>query len=56
MLLLVDYELEILTLGELKEQFSQQFSDINELVENLVQKKYSPGLNGVNTAGQILLT
>ena len=39
MLLLDDYELEIFTLEELKKQFSQQFVDINELVENLVHKK-----------------
>jgi len=39
MLLLDDYELEIFTLEELKKQFSQQFADINELVENLVHKK-----------------
>lgn len=39
MLLLDDYELEIFSLEELKKQFSQQFVDINELVENLVHKK-----------------
>ncbi len=39
MLLLDDYELEIFTLGDLKKQFSEQFGDINELVENLVHKK-----------------
>jgi len=39
MLLLDDYELEIFTLEELKKQFSRQFIDINELVENLVHKK-----------------
>ena len=39
MLLLEDYELDIFTLDELKKQFSQQFTDINELVENLVHKK-----------------
>ena len=39
MLLLDDYELDIFTLDELKKQFSQQFIDINELVENLVHKK-----------------
>jgi predicted transcriptional regulator of viral defense system len=39
MLLLDDYELDIFTLYELKKQFSQQFIDINELVENLAHKK-----------------
>lgn len=39
MLSLDDYELEVFTLDELKKQFSQQFTDINELVENLVHKK-----------------
>ena len=39
MLLLDDYELDIFTLDELKKQFSQQFININELVENLVHKK-----------------
>jgi predicted transcriptional regulator of viral defense system len=39
MLSLDDYELDIFTLDELKKQFSQQFIDINELVENLVHKK-----------------
>jgi len=39
MLLLDDYELVIFTLDELKKKFSQQFIDINELVENLVHKK-----------------
>lgn len=39
MLSLDDYELDIFTLDELKKQFSQQFTDINELVENLVHKK-----------------
>ena len=39
MLILDDFELEIFTLDELKNQFSSKFSNINELVENLVHKK-----------------
>jgi predicted transcriptional regulator of viral defense system len=39
MLVLDDYELDIFTLEELKNKFSQKFSDINELVENLAHKK-----------------
>ena len=39
MLVLDDYELDIFTLDELKNQFSKKFQDINELVENLVHKK-----------------
>lgn len=39
MLVLDDFELDIFTLDELKKQFSNKFTDINELVENLVHKK-----------------
>jgi predicted transcriptional regulator of viral defense system len=39
MLSLDDYELEIFSLEELKNQVGHRFDDINELVENLVHKK-----------------
>jgi predicted transcriptional regulator of viral defense system len=39
MLSLDDYELDIFSLEELKEQVGHKFGDINELVENLVHKK-----------------
>jgi predicted transcriptional regulator of viral defense system len=39
MLSLEDYELDIFSLGELRKLVGRRFKDINELVENLVQKK-----------------
>lgn len=39
MLILDEYEMDIFTLKELRQQVSGQFEDINELVENLVHKK-----------------
>lgn len=39
MLLLDEYEMDIFTLQELKELSSNQFDNINELVENLAHKK-----------------
>ncbi|ELR71703.1 hypothetical protein C900_02288 [Fulvivirga imtechensis AK7] len=39
MLMLDEYEMDIFTLHDLKELASDQFDDINELVENLVHKK-----------------
>ncbi len=39
MLSLDDYDPDIFTLDELKQQFSQHFNYINELAENLVHKK-----------------
>jgi predicted transcriptional regulator of viral defense system len=39
MLMLEEYEMDIFTLQELKDLSSDQFDDINELVENLVHKK-----------------
>ena len=39
MLMLDDNELDIFTLGEIKVIASSQFENINEILENLVQKK-----------------
>lgn len=39
MLILDDNELDIFTLGELKNKFGQKFNNINELIENLAHKK-----------------
>lgn len=39
MLMLDDFEMDIFTLTELKQQVGAKFEDINELVENLVHKK-----------------
>lgn len=39
MLMLDEYEMDIFTLNELKQFETDQFQDINELVENLVHKK-----------------
>ncbi|MEK6482057.1 hypothetical protein WJR50_31235 [Catalinimonas sp. 4WD22] len=39
MLMLDEYEMDIFTLQELKDLASEEFDDINELVENLVHKQ-----------------
>lgn len=39
MLMLDEYEMDIFTLEELRQQVSDKFEDLNELVENLVHKK-----------------
>ena len=39
MLMLDEYELDIFSLNKLKETVDETFSDVNELVENLVHKK-----------------
>ena len=40
MLMLDDNELDIFTLDEIKSIASNEFENINEIVENLVQKNY----------------
>lgn len=56
MLMLDDNELDTFTLEEIKSIASSQFENINEIIENLVQKNYDHALKEVNIVGTVLET